>query len=262
VDYRTGKAFHIYRPWAEDATGKRVWCRLRIKPKSNEMTVTIPQKFLDNAVYPVLVDPTLGYNTNGASSTALQNPFNSRYLRRGSTVTPSEAGTIDSFHAYMRVRNSAEPGTIFLALSEEDSGGTGSHDEVASVQWDPSLTTSYIEHSTSAGGESFSASTAYVINGVADHNDFGNTVDVALDTVGSDNYYDETFTGGTFANATQDPWTDTATGTGTRHSIWLEYTASGGGGDLKSKYGIAEANIKSIYGIDNANFKSQYGVAT
>ena len=70
----SGKAFHIYRPWAKDASGKKVWCELHIdtdehgNPTDNVMTLTIPQEFLDNALYPVDVDPTFGYSTAGAST--------------------------------------------------------------------------------------------------------------------------------------------------------------------------------------------------
>lgn len=63
--YKTGKAFHIYRPWAQDATGKRVWCELYVDEK--EAKITIPQEFLDSAIYPILVDPTIGYLSIGAS---------------------------------------------------------------------------------------------------------------------------------------------------------------------------------------------------
>ena len=77
--YKTGKAFHIFRPWAEDSTGKRVWCDLNIdtdkhgRAKKDEISITIPPAFLDKAVYPVLIDPTFGYATAGASSASAAN---------------------------------------------------------------------------------------------------------------------------------------------------------------------------------------------
>lgn len=56
-EYKTGKAFHIYRPEAIDAKGNRTWCELNIEMNegSGVMTTTIPQKFLDTASYPVKV---------------------------------------------------------------------------------------------------------------------------------------------------------------------------------------------------------------
>jgi hypothetical protein len=64
-NYRTGKVLHIYRPWAEDAKGQRVWCDLTLD--ADVMTITVPQDFLDSAAYPVLVDPTFGYSGTAAS---------------------------------------------------------------------------------------------------------------------------------------------------------------------------------------------------
>jgi len=69
MEYQTGKAFHIYRPHAVDADGVKVWCELDIK--EGELTVTVPQDFLNTAVYPVVVDPTFGYTSVGASSISL-----------------------------------------------------------------------------------------------------------------------------------------------------------------------------------------------
>jgi hypothetical protein len=68
-EYKAGKAFHIYRPWAEDSAGTHVWCDLNIT--DGLMTVTLPQTFVDTAVYPVVVDPTFGYTTKGASEANL-----------------------------------------------------------------------------------------------------------------------------------------------------------------------------------------------
>lgn len=65
-NYRAGKVFHIYRPKIIDSAGTEVWGKLNIT--GNLLTVEIPQEFLNNAVYPVLVDPTFGYTTLGSSA--------------------------------------------------------------------------------------------------------------------------------------------------------------------------------------------------
>lgn len=75
-EYQTGKAFHIYRPFAEDATGKKVWCELDSDwdyENDKPLNITVPQGFLDNAVYPILIDPTFGYTTAGASNLNITN---------------------------------------------------------------------------------------------------------------------------------------------------------------------------------------------
>ncbi|MHC4649067.1 MAG: hypothetical protein ACYTBJ_26750 [Planctomycetota bacterium] len=70
-DYRTGKAFHIYRPWAYDKDGDGIWCDLHIDATAGELTITVPQSYLNKAVYPVTVDPQFGNTSLGASSTLM-----------------------------------------------------------------------------------------------------------------------------------------------------------------------------------------------
>ena len=52
-EYKTGKAFHIYRPHAIDANGVQVWCDLNIT--EGELTVTVPEDFFNKASYPIKV---------------------------------------------------------------------------------------------------------------------------------------------------------------------------------------------------------------
>lgn len=54
-EYKTGQAFMLYRPEAIDANGKQVWCDQKLDVESGTLHVTVPQKFLDGAVYPVEV---------------------------------------------------------------------------------------------------------------------------------------------------------------------------------------------------------------
>src|SRR3990167_6964730 len=67
MEYKVGKAFHIYRPKVTDANGAEIWGELNIDEQNGLLTVTVDQNFLDNAVYPVIVDPTLGYTSIGGS---------------------------------------------------------------------------------------------------------------------------------------------------------------------------------------------------
>lgn len=101
--YRTGKAFHIYRPEAIDANGLRSWCTLTIT--EGELTVTVPQNFLDTAAYPVVVDPTFGYTSAGASTSIITN------IIAGSIFTGA-AGTVTSIDAY--TQNGPDGGADFL----------------------------------------------------------------------------------------------------------------------------------------------------
>lgn len=95
--YKTGKAFHILRPKIIDSKGDWVWGELNIDVKKQDLTIIVPQKFLDNGVYPIIVDPTFGYTTAGFSETARQAGY--AHLSKG---TPVSGGDVDSISFYGR----------------------------------------------------------------------------------------------------------------------------------------------------------------
>lgn len=68
--YQTGKIMHIYRPKIIDKTGKSTWGQLLIDTTNKTLSVSVSMEWLENATYPVLVDPTFGYTTAGGSSLA------------------------------------------------------------------------------------------------------------------------------------------------------------------------------------------------
>jgi len=65
--YRSGKAFHIYRPKAVDSENNETWCEMNIDIVNEIMTISVPQDFIDSAVYPVIIDPTFGNTSIGGS---------------------------------------------------------------------------------------------------------------------------------------------------------------------------------------------------
>lgn len=96
-EYKTGKAFHIYRPQVIDANNNKVWANLSIE--GDVLSVTVPQDFLDSAVYPVIVDPTFGYTSVGATN------FNAPSLAYGlkgatMTYTAGSGDQITQFSVY------------------------------------------------------------------------------------------------------------------------------------------------------------------
>ena len=60
----TGKLCHIHRPEIIDARGRRCWGELSVV--GNELRITIPEWWLSEATYPVVVDPTIGTTTVGS----------------------------------------------------------------------------------------------------------------------------------------------------------------------------------------------------
>ena len=62
----TGKLCHIHRPEIIDARGRRCWGDLSIL--GNFLCIAIPEKWLSEAAYPVVVDPTIGTSTIGSQT--------------------------------------------------------------------------------------------------------------------------------------------------------------------------------------------------
>jgi hypothetical protein len=60
----TGKLCHIHRPEIIDSRGRRCWGDLSVI--GNELRITIPETWLSEAKYPVIVDPTIGTTTVGS----------------------------------------------------------------------------------------------------------------------------------------------------------------------------------------------------
>ncbi len=94
--YKTGKAFHIYRPKLIDAKGKVAWCTFKPDAdKTGKLEVVMPETFFDTAVFPVVLDPTFGYTSIGGTDTSGSGDYLS-----GCKFTASDAGTISSLSLY------------------------------------------------------------------------------------------------------------------------------------------------------------------
>jgi len=94
------KAMHIYRPFVKDAAGRKEWCEINIEAEQEEqfgtMEITMPQEFLNTAVYPITLDPSFGYTTAGGSNRkSMQN------TAVGNLFTAPGNGKMVSMHAYM-----------------------------------------------------------------------------------------------------------------------------------------------------------------
>jgi hypothetical protein len=76
-NYMTGKVMHIYRPKLTDSNGATSWATLEVNESAGRLIITADQAFLDGAAYPVVVDPTFGYNplSHGASPVWMSTGF-------------------------------------------------------------------------------------------------------------------------------------------------------------------------------------------
>lgn len=134
MEYRTGKAFHIYRPKAIDALGSETWCDLNINKNGKKLTVTVPQSFLDNATYPVTVDPTFGYTSIGGSAFG-----GSADIGVALRATAPDNGTIDSISCYFGATNVGKflKGIVYsdAASPIKITDGIGNSIEAAASGW-------------------------------------------------------------------------------------------------------------------------------
>jgi hypothetical protein len=74
----TGKLCHIHRPKIIDALGRWTWGNLSIT--GDTLNISIPEQWLGEAKYPVVVDPTIGTATVGSQTTG-PDPDNDDYDR-------------------------------------------------------------------------------------------------------------------------------------------------------------------------------------
>ncbi|MFA5768359.1 MAG: hypothetical protein WC871_02325 [Bacteroidales bacterium] len=132
MEYKVGKAFHLYRPFATDSKGDRIWGELSLAEQAGILTLTLDEKWLENAVYPVIIDPTFGYTSVGASSSSNigQNRIN------GSYATISVNGDVTSLTTYSRGATVSMGGGIYT-----DTGSNYPNSKVAEDTGNTTVTT-------------------------------------------------------------------------------------------------------------------------
>jgi len=223
-NYMAGKAFHIYRPKIIDSNGNWVWGNLSIDEKSGILTIEIDQDFLDNAVYPVNVDPTFGYDTVGGST---QNVGN--YQVSGSYHTITETGTADSMTGYFDIAGGYSSGDEFKTGIYQGTSLIGSSAAVDLQNADPAWRTANMN------GESLTANTEYMLVAMSNvmplrccylYYDSGTEGDSNYDNQ-DDFIFDDP------AN-----WEDRDTDR--KYSIYCTYTAGGGTKVIKPTYQLGK----------------------
>jgi len=230
-EYKTGKAFHIYRPHITDADGNETWGGLDIDEENGLLTVTVPRKFLAQAVYPVVVDPTFGYETIGASSEniAISSFGPTQSYRIGVVFSPGSSGNLDEINAAIDDDTSSDVNFAF-SINEKDSSGSGSHGEVSSVDFTNTQLSSTSSFITGTVSGSVSGGTEYVLNAIGDYNPLNSSeaINFSYDSATTEtNYREGTENFGDYsALKNEDPWNVSKNTRDRKYSIYATYTAS------------------------------------
>lgn len=130
--YQTGKVAHIYRPYVNDSSGKTSWANITIT--STSMIITIEQKFLDTAVYPIYVDPSIGYAVVGASYANWAGDS----IRGNYPFNPTSDGTLTTMNVYHNIGTSLGTwrGIVYINSTNAVRAFTSSYTQVASGAWE------------------------------------------------------------------------------------------------------------------------------
>ena len=154
----TGKVGHFYRPKINDSSGKEVWGEMKIK--NGILSVSIPQEFLNTAVYPIhkAGGLTFGYTTAGVSSTQIAYSFGTR--RYGKYYSMPNNGTLDSIVAYM---SGSDTFSAKAFLNQKDSVSSGSHGQIVAIT-NTGNTSAAGWKTFTAGSQSLTSGTTYILN--------------------------------------------------------------------------------------------------
>lgn len=239
MEYKTGKAFHVYRPHVVDANGNETWGTFSLDTASGTLRLTVDQAWLNSAAYPVIVDPTFGYTGTGSSTETIAS-YTSDWAIRSGTGGPlmyfPSSGTITSLSAALKLSGTTSESidTCFFINTENTS--TDSHTQVDyAEELNKAYTnTTYSFFTINAHNASVSSGSTYILSAVGNGGDIATSsanLQIAFDN-GSEgavthNAYIETFQGGTgdqnYANAKESPWTETDASSTRLHSIYATF---------------------------------------
>jgi hypothetical protein len=96
--YSGGKFAHIYRPELIDAKGKRKWANIEIDEKVKKARIICD---FSDMVFPVIIDPTLGFSgTPGSSFAASSTAYRTTGVASGYTLVAPSSGNSVTMYVY------------------------------------------------------------------------------------------------------------------------------------------------------------------
>lgn len=247
--YKTGKVGHIFRPKIIDNTGNWTWGELNIT--GGILSVTIPQDFLDKAVYPVrhAAGLTFGYTSVGETELTSRNSTQNKIAGMSSPHTATTGDTVTLYTWYLDA-TSGGPHTMEMTA----------YTSVAGVPTSPIASGTTVTAPNDPAWVSSAAVSQSMTNAVV------YVVAAGFSTMPSGTvsiFYDEGSAPGRLNSSSTtftDPFAVLGTDSGRHYSWYATYTASGGS-SIKSINGLAKASVKSVNGLAIASVKSWGGLA-
>jgi hypothetical protein len=218
-EYKTGKVGHIYRPKIIDADKNEIWGELKIE--NAVLTVTIPQGFLDTATYPITVDPTFGYSTNGASYSTVGADFLVGNLYTGA------AGTGDS----MSLRGRASSGTKNAIIGLYKVSDNSLVAETSAVTFTTSVSTQTSNFTASPTLSAVDYYLVFIVNG---------DTEIYYDNASTLYWQSRSYSSGFPATVSLGSYADFA------YTLYVTYTEGGGGGETNTfSFGNFKKQLKT-----------------
>jgi hypothetical protein len=218
--YKTGKIGHLYRMRVTDANNNQTWADWGFGGGQSQITLTIDQTYLNNAVFPVVIAPvgdTFGFTSAGGSGCGTVG-----YIRQGRFQIPAD-GTGVSITAFIAVVTT--DGTVQCNVYDD---GTGEADLTTNLFTDGVTESRLIAQTDDATHDyvfNFSSAPTFVTSTyyrLAILSSSVNYVQLSFDSgiTGADAYYE--------ASATYTDPSNTANADEWKLSIYCTYTAGGG----------------------------------
>jgi len=230
--YETGKAFHISRPVVVDRNGERSWAKLRYR--DGQLDVVVDPAFLRRAAYPVIVDPTFGYTTAGASSYA----SGPNYMLICPLQALSEAGTLTGMSVYGRYLNSGD--NIQLAVYDSDGDLVANTGAIGLVYPNGWVSGDLTSNPSAAAGDYY---LAYEVSATNSR--------VSYDSAASAAFYKSnsygTWPASIASKISSNSWV---------FSMYVTYTASGG-----TTYTLTVADLANSHALDSPSLIPTFGMS-
>lgn len=238
TDYKTGKAFHIYRPKVIDAARNEIWGILNMDEMNKILTVTIDNAWLESAIYPVTIDPTFGYTTGGVSFSCGANNI------QGSNFTGA-SGTLDMISAWAYDDSTSHPKFKPAMYLHSDSSFVAEGAEITGT-----LSTFHWYNHTVSGSPSISAVEYVLVGWGSGPFACGPNYDAGVTNQG----HTQSLTYGTWPNPANFSHNNN------KYSIYATYTA--GGGAVTYNLSGYVTNASSGVGLSGATVQTNTSLST